>query len=195
MEALIKGHDVQVNDHLRALIEKKTARLERYLPRWAMVDAKIDLHERQSRTSGPFKQVELTIATRGAILRAEAKGPDFAAALDEAVDRMARQIVRYRSRWRDHRKHQVDEQSLPELPAEAAPLLAELDTPADGARQRRPVRVKRFTVKPMGVEEAIEQMELIGHDFFVFFNDDVKQTNVVYRRREGGYGLIQPELP
>jgi putative sigma-54 modulation protein len=194
MEALIKGHDVHVGEHLRDLVAKKTARLDRFLPGWAMIDAKVDLHERHSRSSGPFKLVEVTIATRGALLRAQGSAPDFAMALDLAVDRMARQIVRYRSRGRDHKRQPADERPLPALPAEAAPLLAELDSAeADGDRQTL-VRTKRFPVKPMSVDEAIEQMELLGHDFFVFFNTADQQTNVVYRRREDGYGLIQPEL-
>lgn len=190
MEALIKGHGVAVDDELRALIAKKTARLDRYLPRWAVVDAKIDLHERTGRASGPVKLVELTIAARGAILRAEAAGPEFAAALDAAVDRMTRQIVRYRSRWRDLKRQPAAERPLPALPAEAAALVAELDA----ADQPAPVRVKHFAAKPMDVAEAIEQMELLGHDFFVFFNEESRQTNVVYRRHAGGYGLIQPVL-
>jgi putative sigma-54 modulation protein len=194
MDALIKGHDVHVGDQLRALIAKKTARLDRFLPDWAIVDAKIELHERQSRKGGPIRMVELTVATRGAILRAEATAPDFAMALETAVDRMARQMVRYRARWRDLKRQPADERPLPDLPAEAAPLLAEFDS--DGADEEGAalVRTKRFPVKPMSVDEAIEQMELLGHDFFVFFNNADQQTNVVYRRREHGYGLIQPEL-
>jgi putative sigma-54 modulation protein len=189
MQPQIKGHNVHVGDHLRELVAQKTARLSRYLPQWAVIDAKLDLHEKQSR-SGPFALAEFTIATRGAILRAEAKAPELVAALDEVVDRMARQIVRYRTRRRDRQRQTAGEPPLPALPAEAAAL-----APAsDGEDRAGVVRVKRFVAKPMAVEEAIEQLELVGHDFFVFINEENQQANVVYRRREGGYGLLQPEL-
>jgi putative sigma-54 modulation protein len=187
MEFHIKGHDVPIGDNLRALIGKKTARLDRYLPAWAVIDAKIDLHERNGR-GGTTRLVELTVATRGAMLRAEASAPDFSAALDEAVDRLARRIVRYRSRWRDARRHVAGEPALPELPAEADAFL-----PDESEAPAALIRVKRFPVKPMEVEEAIDQMDLLGHDLFVFINVDGQETNVVYRRRDGGYGLIQPE--
>jgi putative sigma-54 modulation protein len=189
MQPLIKGHNVQVGDRLREMVAKKTARLDRYLPAWAVIDAKLDLHEKQSR-GGPLTLAEFTIATRGAILRAEAQAPTLAAALDEVVDRMARQIVRYRTRQRDRRRQPVGEPTLPELPAEAAALADEFDVD----REAVVVRAKRFPAKPMDVAEAIEQLELVGHDFYVFVNQDDQQTNVVYRRREGGYGLLQPEL-
>lgn len=189
MQPLIKGHNVHVGDHLRELVAKKTARLTRYLPPWAVIDAKLDLHEKQSR-SGSFALAEFTITTRGAILRAEAKAPALAAALDEVVDRMARQIVRYRTRRRTLRRQAAEEPPLPELPAEAAALAP---SPDDEGRAEI-VRVKRFVAKPMAVEEAIEQLELVGHDFYVFLNAESQQANVVYRRRDGGYGLLQPEL-
>jgi putative sigma-54 modulation protein len=189
MTPSVKGHDVHVGDDLRQLVAKKTARLGRFLPEWAVTDARLDLHDKPSRT-GAFKQVEFTLATRGAVLRAEGKGADFASALDEAVDRMARQIVRYRTRRRDRRRQAGDEAPLPALPSEADALVAELDR---SAAAEAVVRTKRFATKPMDVDEAIEQMELLGHDFFVFFNQDDRQTNVLYRRRDGGYGLLQPE--
>lgn len=187
MDALIKGHDMHVSDGLRELVAKKTARLERFLPRWAMTDAKIDLREINSRRGGQVRMVEITVATRGTLLRAEARAADFASALDEAVDRMSRQMVRYRTRRRDQRR---GEPVLPDLPTETD------ETPEDeGATgPGEVVRTKRFSMKPMGVDEAIEQLELLGHDFFVFYNDEDKQPNVLYRRREGGYGLIQPEF-
>jgi putative sigma-54 modulation protein len=193
MELSIKGHEVHVGDRLRELILKKTARLDRYLPAWAVIDAKLDLYERHSRTDGPLKLAEMTVATRGAILRAEAKAPEFAAALDEVVDRMTRRIVRYRQRYRDQQRRPADEPTLPELPAEAADLDDESSISLTANAQ--PVRIKRFAAKPMDVSEAIEQMELLGHDFFLFVNNDDQRASVVYRRREGGYGLIQPEFP
>ncbi|MCC6629197.1 MAG: HPF/RaiA family ribosome-associated protein, partial [Chloroflexi bacterium] len=127
--------------------------------------------------------------TRGAVLRSEARAPELAAAIDEVVDRMARQIVRYRTRQRDLKRQGPGEPELPELPDEAA-ALAET---ADG-NGTLVVRTKRFITKPMAVDEAIEQLELVGHDFFVFINDEDGQASVVYRRKEGGYGLLQPVM-
>jgi putative sigma-54 modulation protein len=115
MQPQIKGHNVHVGDRLRDLVAKKTARLDRYLPDWAVVDAKLDVHEKQAR-SGNYSQVELTIATRGATLRAEANAPELALALDAVVDRLARQIVRYRTRPRDMRHRLAGEPALPALP-------------------------------------------------------------------------------
>jgi putative sigma-54 modulation protein len=188
MEPHIKGHNVHVGPHLRELVNKKTARLDRYLPDWAVIDSKLDLREQTAR-GAPQTQAEFTIVTRGAVLRSEARAPELASALDEVVDRMARQIVRYRTRQRDLKRQAPGEPELPELPDEAAALAEDLD--GDGAVL---VRTKRFVAKPMAVDEAIEQLELIGHDFFVFINEEDAQTNVVYRRKEGGYGLLQPVL-
>jgi putative sigma-54 modulation protein len=122
---------------------------------------------------------------RGTILRAEERTTDIFAAVDAVVDKMYRQIERYKGKRR--RRGDIQEEELGGY--ETAVELEESEF-ATG----RLVRRKQFSVEPMHEEEAIEQMELLGHDFYVFFNADTEAVNVVYRRRDGDYGLLEPEV-
>jgi putative sigma-54 modulation protein len=122
---------------------------------------------------------QLTVRTRGAILRAEERTNDMFASIDATLDKMYRQMARYKGKRQDRR--QSGNEALPiEEPTEQA--IGEI------------VRVKRFEVRPMAAEEAIEQMELLGHRFYVFLNVDDNAFNVLYQRDDGNYGLLQPEF-
>ncbi len=119
----------------------------------------------------------MTVQIQGAILRAEERGADMFAAIDKTMDKMRRQASRYKTRRQD-RRQRGEEETVPE--EEGAPVEI--------------VRVKRFEMVPMTPAEAIEQMELLGHLFFLFLNGEDGQINLVYRRKDGGYGLIIPEV-
>ena len=138
---------------------------------------------------------QLTIATKNSILRSEEKNHDLHTAIDLAVDRMARQIRRFHDKKVFSRRRKKATQPDP---AELLPLGADGEIAGsdddDEVSIEDLVRRKRFKIQPMNEDEAIEQMELLGHDFFVFFNPDEAQVNVLYRRRDGRYGLIQPDL-
>ena len=125
--------------------------------------------------------VEITVAVSGVILRAEECSNDMYLSIDRAVDKLESQIRRYRTKL-DKRIRASELEPV----AEAAPEYEEASYDV--------VRTKRFAVKPMSVEDAITQMELLGHDFFLFLNEANSELNVLYRRVDGSYGLLQPEM-
>jgi putative sigma-54 modulation protein len=130
---------------------------------------------------------QLTVRSRGKVLRAEERDQDLFAAVDLVADKMQRQITRFKDRLYSRGQIRGSETvRVPEEPEAAVEAVAE---PVGSI-----VRTKKFRVTPMGPEEAIEQMELLGHDFFVFYNSEVNSITVLYRRRSGDYGLLQPEL-
>ena len=127
---------------------------------------------------------------RGTILRAEERNGDMFAAIDAVMDKLYRQIERYRGKKK--RKHRGSGASIDEFAYAEEPLPLS-DTAVDDERQSI-VRRKIFSLYPMSPEEAIDQMELLGHDFFIFFNTEEEAINVLYTRRDGNYGLLLPEF-
>jgi putative sigma-54 modulation protein len=177
MQTVIKGKNLEVTDTLRAHIEKKLVKLDRLLP--SIDEARVDLAEQDTKSAGDRLVVQLTLRVNGALLRAEERSSDMQTALDTVLERMSRQVERYKGK---HYRSQVRPQMEVEEEASSEETAAGV------------VRVKRFQTRPMDTEEAIEQMELLGHDFFVFFDAASDAFSVVYRRRDGGYGLLLPEL-
>lgn len=187
MELTINGHQIEITERIRTYVEKKTDRLDRYMPN--LMDVRVDLSEESYARNVNERQVaQVTIRdNRGTILRAEERSNDLFAAIDAVVDKLYRQISRYRGKkqrkWRN--SENADETMFGE------PLPFEEDFSEEEAKL---VRQKRFSVRPMTTEEAIDQLELLGHDFYVFYNDEEDGINVVYRRRDENYGLITPEF-
>lgn len=193
MDVQIKAKNLKVNEDLRAFIQGRVDKLERFIGQGA--EAKLELEHQHPRTGGERTVAQLTVAHRQTILRAEEQHAEPRRAIDLAVDTMMAQIRRYHSKRTDRSKRPsvAEFVALPEL---AAADLAELDAAidnTDGGDGLEIVRRKRFALKPMTSGEAIDQLELLGHDFFVFHNAEENQINVVYRRKRGDYGLIQPE--
>lgn len=182
MELNIKGKNIEVTDRLRDHVQRKIGKLDRYLP--TITEAWVELTVEGARAAQDRQVCQVTIRSNGVILRAEERADDMFTAIDTVLDRMYRKIARYKGRRADRwRGAGVNMEPLPiETEQEAD------ETPA------AIVRRKRFQMTPMLPEEAVEQMELLGHDFFVFFNPEEGQTNVLYRRKDGTYGLLQPEL-
>jgi putative sigma-54 modulation protein len=186
MDISITVHNIDLTPRLQTHVEKKMGRLDRYLPNLNAVQ--VDLSMQNARSAGERHIAQVTIRdTRGTILRAEERNSDIFSAVDTVVDKINKQIRRYRGKQLRHRRATSGEAA--QLEWEAAEDEDEF-VPED----RAIVRQKRFSVRPMPADEAIEQMELLGHDFFVFFNADVEAINVVYRRHDGNYGLLHPEL-
>jgi putative sigma-54 modulation protein len=187
MDVQIKTQNVRLTDNLREYIEGKVERLERVHER--PTDVKLELRSERPRSGGEQFIAQFTIAVRGTILRSEVRNHDQHSAIDQAVDKMERQIRRYRDRKLDRsRRHAV---GLSELAVEQAAIEADTLAAED---QGAIVRTKRFALQPMDPDEAVEQLELLGHDFFVYFNPDSSQVNVLYRRKDGDYGVIEPEI-
>ena len=193
MEVRLRTLDIPLTEALERYIRAKLAKLDRVHAR--MADARFELSSERQRSGGEQFVAQFTIITSSAILRAEHRHRDIHLAIDGAIDHMTSQITRFRKkqvlgRRRSRASGQVDGTAPLEATVEDLPgsVVEEDEVPP------AVVRRKRFTVYPMSEEEAIEQMELLGHDFFVFLNPADDQINVLYRRKDGRYGLIQPVL-
>jgi putative sigma-54 modulation protein len=185
MQLIIQGKNIQVTDRLREYVESKVDRLDRYLS--TITEARMDLAIERTRSYEDRQVAQLTVRSRGVLLRSEERSGDIFTSVDMVMDKMKRQIERYKQKRRS-RIRGAQAEMPPELVAEGE------EEGEEEVLEGRVVRTKRFRIAPMGSDEAIEQMELLGHSFFVFYNADEGQINVVYRRRDGNYGLIQPEL-
>jgi putative sigma-54 modulation protein len=187
MQLIVQSKNIQMTDRLHEYVEDKVNRLDRYLS--TITDARMELSTEKTRSSEDRQVAQLTVRSKGMMLRAEERSGDIFTSVDMVMDKMKRQIDRYKRKRRGVlRRAQQEESEIEILPEMVS------DEEEDESESGRIVRIKRFRVVPMDPEEAIEQMELLGHDFFVFFNMDDGQLNVVYRRRDDNYGLIQPDL-
>jgi putative sigma-54 modulation protein len=174
----VKGKNVEVTDSIRQYAEEKLGKLERQLADPTRVELELAVERNPSIAANHV--AEATIWTKGPVLRAREASADHKASIDQLVDKLERQVKRYREKRRRHRGSP---------PPEAIP-----ETAVPVENEPRIVKSKRFPVKPMSPDEAVLQLELVGHDFFVFQNAETMEVNVVYRRRDGRYGLIEPEL-
>jgi putative sigma-54 modulation protein len=184
MEIVIHGRNVDITPRLKSYVERKVDRLDRYMPNIAEV--RVDLAEEKTNRTAKNQIAQITVRhSRGPILRAEERTNDIFAAVDTVVDKMYRQIERYKGKRRRRGDNGGDE-----FEGFETAIQLEEDEFASGAVIRR----KQFSVDPMHEEEAIEQMELLGHDFFAFMNAENNTVNVLYRRRDGTYGMLVPEI-
>jgi putative sigma-54 modulation protein len=194
----VRGNGVAVSDDLREFVSRRAARLDRLIGR--VVDAKLELRALHNRVGPDTTAAQLTIQSGREVLRAEERAAEQIVAVDQAFDKLERQVRRVHDKRRRRKAPgqatiraatavQEREDIERELDLEALDGLETDDEVALGML----VRIKRFGLKPMDVEEAIEQMELLGHDFFLFHHVDEDIPSVVYRRRDGTYGLLVPE--
>ena len=170
----MKGRGVEVTEAIRLYAEKRLAKLERQLPD---PEIELQLSSQQNPSIRETHVAEATVWTKGPVLRASESSQDMRASIDRLVDKLERQVTRYREKRGRGRR-----------PGRQAPYEG-LQMP----EEPQIVRTKQFAVKPMNAEEAVLQLELVGHDFFVFRDADSNEVNIVYRRRQGGYGLIEPQ--
>ena len=177
MKFVYSGKDVY-SESLKDRAEKKLTKLERYFSQ----EPEAIVRFKQQR--GGRNIAEITMSVNGLILRAEEDSNDMYLSIDRAVDKLESQIRRYRTKMGKQLREARAESEAVDA-AEAAPAYEEANFDV--------VRVKRFSVKPMDVEDAITQMELLGHNFFLFMNAETNTMNVLYRRNDGAYGLLVPE--
>jgi putative sigma-54 modulation protein len=185
----INGHDVNISTKLKEYIEKKVGKLDHYLPE--INEARVDLSAQRTARDADDRQVaQITVRSRGTLLRSEERTGDMFSAVDLALEKMQRQIERYKTKRRRGRGDGAD---LGEASLEAE---AELEEPATETELMPTiVRRKNFQITPMTEMEAIEQMALLQHDnFFIFYNADTARINVLYMRKDGSLGLIEPEI-
>src|SRR5690625_1736370 len=182
VKVTVAGKNIQVTPALREHAESRAARLQRYVDdERRPVNVDIVLATQRER-----HKAEVTMQVGSLLVRGEGDTDDMYASIDAAVDRIGRQVRKYKTRI--NRKLQDG----PKI-AELAPLPATEAEEPEEEKKAKVVRVKRFAFKPMDVEEAILQMELLGHDFFVYTDAETDDVNVLYRRRDGNYGVIEPE--
>ncbi|WP_019123277.1 ribosome hibernation-promoting factor, HPF/YfiA family [Brevibacillus massiliensis] len=183
MKMHIRGENIQVTEALHDYVEKKVGRLDRYFDTSQVSDVQVTL--RFLRGAGT---IEVTIPlTGGGILRAEDTHEDMYAAIDLVAEKLERQIRKHKTKL--NRKMRYD--SSAKVMAAGSNAIALADTEEDFDTEI--VRVKRFDLKPMDAEEAVMQMDMLGHNFFVFQNSATNEVNVVYRRNDGRFGLIEPK--
>jgi ribosomal subunit interface protein len=193
MELVVRGRNVVVPDHYRQHVADKLEKIERYDQKIIMADVELQ-HERNPRQTGRCQHVEITCRTRGPVVRSEACAEDFYKALDLAVERLERRFRQAADRRRVHHGRRTPP-SIADFVANGAATvetfsdLVEDEPPYDGPG--RVVREKEHTAKPMSVDQALFEMELVGHDFFLFSDGDSGRPTVVYRRHAYDYGLIR----
>jgi putative sigma-54 modulation protein len=178
MRLQVKGKNVEVSDSIRSYAEQKLRKLEGRLHELTLVE--IELAVERNPSIAANQVAEATVWTKGPVLRAREASPDMKASIDQLAEKLLRQVKHYRDRRtrRAQRNNTNAERGGPAV--------------APDENDAQIVKTKQFAVKPMTPEEAVLQLELIGHDFFVYRDADSDAINVVYRRQAGGYGLIEP---
>ncbi|OGO49805.1 MAG: ribosomal subunit interface protein [Chloroflexi bacterium RBG_16_68_14] len=191
MEIIVRGQHFDVPDHVETRLRHKLARLEHYLPLLRDAAAEVDMAHEKAKEPDQRYVVHVTVSGHGVHLQAEERAARPEAAVDQAVQVLSAQARRQKQRLYERGRKRAAKELAPQL-AEAAP-------PSELEKEEQDLlsgvaRVKRFPVKPMTTEEAVEELELLGHDFFLFYHGELEQFALLYRRRAGNYGLIIPEL-
>jgi putative sigma-54 modulation protein len=180
MRLQVKGRNLEVSESIRTYAEEKLGKLDRLVNDPTRVELELAVEKNPSIAANHV--AEATVWTKGPVLRARESSADMKASIDQLVDKLERQVKRYRQKRRN-------------APRRQARIDGGVQTPSATTSEGEPmiVKTKQFAIKPMSPEEAVLQLELVGHDFFVFRNSESEEVNVVYRRRDGGYGLIEPQ--
>lgn len=173
MNVTITGRNIEVTDYLKELALKKLEKLEKYFPQ--DTDVQVVMSVEKSRHS-----IEVTIPYRGGVIRGEETTSDMYASIDNVIAKLDRQILKHKTKLSKALRYE-----------EAAASGDYQDEYESNGPEI--VKVKRFSMKPMSIEEAMLQMDLLGHSFFVFTNGETGQINVIYTRKDGNYGLIEPD--
>lgn len=179
MDIYVRGKNFKVSDALKEWVEKKIGKLEKYF------DDTEDVGEAQviMIVHNERHRAEVTISLNGIVLRGEEETDDMYATIDQVLNKIERQIKKYKTKI----NRKLRKESIKDFVPSRFVYDSEEDEPEI-------VKTKRFAMKPMPVEEAVMQMDLIGHNFYVFRNADTGEVNVVYQRKDGNYGLIEPEF-
>ncbi|GIE95846.1 ribosome hibernation-promoting factor, HPF/YfiA family [Paractinoplanes rishiriensis] len=206
MDIVVKGRNVEVPDHYREHVADKLSKVERYDQKLMRADVEL-FHERNPRQSDTCQRVEITVMTRGPVVRAEACAENFYAALDSAITKLDSRLRRAADRRRVHRGRHAPVSvaaataGLPtdlslaqaaEEPSSSVSVTTAL-VEHDEGQPWRIVREKEHPADPMTVDDALFQMELVGHDFYLFLDKDSGRPSVVYRRRGYDYGILSLE--
>jgi putative sigma-54 modulation protein len=180
MNLQIITKNVQASKVIQDQAKKKIGKLSRYLP--AIAEGKVEISEEKAKLPEQRFTVQVTLNSKGTLIRAQEKAANIRTAIDKVMDALTSRIERYKGKLYDKGR------GISLARQGATEEMKEIETP------KRVVRSKHFLIKPMLQDEAINQMELLGHDFFLFINAETGNINLLYRRKDGDYGLIEPEL-
>src|SRR6476646_7593314 len=180
MRTIVKGKNVEVPDRVRDYAERKLGRLDRVLD--DRTDAIVEFSNEMHRSASDAHIAEVTLVIDGRVLRSHAVGISYQAALDEVVDKVERQAVDYKSKPRVRARPEEEKRILRTL----------ADGTSDRVTERRIVKNKRFAIEPMFEEDAIAAMEDLGHQFYVFVNAETEHVAILYARKDGDLGVIEP---
>lgn len=176
---IVTKNSVELSETMEKYAERKISKLSRYLP--SVSEAKLEISQEDTKLPEQRFSVQVTLDSKGTLIRAQEKSKDIRTAIDKVVDVLSSRIERYKGKLYDKgRGVSVARQEAVEETGLEAP--------------KKVVKSKHFLVKPMPQDEAMNQMELLGHDFFLFINADTDRINLLYRRKDGDYGLIEPEV-
>lgn len=192
MELHIRANGTKVTEGMREFIDRRMTKLDKLAEH--VVDAHLELRTEDTRSGGPITTAQITLHTGHHVLRAEERDVEPARAIDGVIDKLITQVRKYNDKNVSRRRRGAIPNDLVD---NGSPILGVVDGQARSSEPGEDedglvVRTKRFPMKPMLVDEAIDQMQLVGHDFFLFRNVDENEFNVLYRRRDGSYGLLAP---
>ena len=197
MNITVTGRNVAVTDALRSYVDEKLEAATNVfdIPMNAEVVLRVEKNP-----SNPVPQVvEVTVFVKGAVVRVSEAATDMYVAIDMAADRVSRQLRKFKTRVIDRRQRAAAVREAPEVPAtDLADLIvpAEPQQPAEEEEEQEEIlREKLIEFTPLTVDQALLQTDLLGHDFFVFTNVETGDVNVIYRRKNGGYGILKPVAP
>ena len=176
MRVTIKGKNIELTNALKSIVEKKLDKLSKYFSPAVEANATLSVYKNDH-------TIEVTIPFNGVILRGEETNDDMYASIDLVLDKLERQIRKQKTKLQ--RRNNGDSLRFQ--------YISNFEDRYMDTSEPAIVRTKRFAMKPMAVEEAVLQMELLGHNFYVFESDENGKVNVVYKRKDGDYGLIEPE--
>jgi len=174
MQINFSSKNVPISPTLQEYAEKKLSKLSRFFDNIENIE--VIFSEEDWKDGSRAHKVEVTIKANGKIIKASEANQDFRSSIDLVVDKLEAQLKKYKEKMIDREKR--------------APSLTEMFTKEEEEKNKKVVKVKRFSLKPMDIEEAILQMELLGHGFFVFLDADTYKTSILYKRKDGNYGLI-----
>ncbi|MFN6472653.1 MAG: ribosome hibernation-promoting factor, HPF/YfiA family [Nostoc sp. SerVER01] len=186
MKLVIHGKNIEITDAIREYVHQK---IEKAVNHFQSITNEVDVHLSVARNPriNPRQAAEVTIYANGSVIRAEESSENLYASIDLVADKIARQLRKYKERRQDHKTHA---QPTEEVVAES--VVTDLIGDRTPELPSEVVRTKYFSMPPMTLAEALEQLQLVGHDFYMFRNAETGEINVIYERNHGGYGVIQP---
>lgn len=186
MKLVIHGKNIEITDAIREYVHQK---IEKAVSHFQNMTNEVDVHLSVARNPriNPRQAAEVTIYANGSVIRAEESSENLYASIDLVADKIARQLRKYKERRQDKKTH--DKTSLETA---ESPVVTDLIGDRTPELPTEVVRTKYFSMPPMTIEEALEQLQLVGHDFYMFRNAETGEINVIYERNHGGYGVLQP---